>query len=501
MSVRETAGLVAILMLLCAPAAAQDTPDLPAGHPEAAEPAAAEPAAGEPTAAAAEPTAAPAAEPAAAEPTAAPVAEPASAAEPAANAPPAAVPGTGLPPGHPPSPSQPAAMGTAQRVPQVLQAPSLSSAEASASVPAGTIRVTVVDPAGQPIPDSAVDVGVMASGDRSRHNSRTNAEGVATFSDLPTGSDQAYRVNVPHAGAKYSSTPFQLPPNEGYEVRITRLPVTRETNFVFFHVFRTIIEQRGERMHVIHQTELTNAGEETFVFPAQGQRVELPENSLNFQFQRVMTDQRIEEVNGEDEHAYRLAGSLPPGTVRLAWAYDLEVDGEELDIPIEIPLPFFGLQVIAEALPELDLSVRGMPAARRLDQQGQPCEDSLQTPNCAWVTQTRRGPDDARLDRIVVRVSGIPGPGPARWYGVAGACAFLCLGLWLVATQRQSLNDSAARKRRRARLIDEARELEADFEAGEIGPEFRQKRRAAIVRELAVLLQQDEAVAEGQPKR
>src|SRR5690606_34214889 len=110
-------------------------------------------------------------------------------------------------------------------------------------------------------------------------------------------------------------------------------------------------------LHVIHQAELTNAGRETFVFPAQGVRASLPEGALAFQAQRVMTDQRIEEADG----GYVMRGSLPPGTVQLAWAYDLPIDGETVAIPVDIPLRFFGLQVFSEAPEGLVMDVRGMP--------------------------------------------------------------------------------------------------------------------------------------------
>lgn len=209
------------------------------------------------------------------------------------------MPAQAMPPGHPSVPGGGTPGHADGRLPSVLQPPSLASQEPNEELPAGTIRVTVVDGEGQPVPDAAVDVGSLAQGDRARHNARTGDDGVAMFTGLATGGGQAYRVNVPHGGAKYSSTPFNLPPDRGFDVRITRLPVTHDDRFVFFHVFRVIVEQRGERMHVIHQVELTNAGTETYVFPAAGERVELVEGYTNFQFQRVISDQRIEELADE----------------------------------------------------------------------------------------------------------------------------------------------------------------------------------------------------------
>ncbi|RZO52174.1 MAG: carboxypeptidase regulatory-like domain-containing protein [Sandaracinaceae bacterium] len=403
----------------------------------------------------------------------------------------------GLPPGHPPAGGgQQAPAGDAQRVSQALRPPTLATAAPSADVPVGSIRVRVVDANDRPVAGATVDVGSLAQGERSRHNGETNADGVFVFEDLPTGSGQAYRVNVPFNGALYSSDPFQLPTDRGFDVTMTRLPVTRDPRFTFFHVFRVIVEQRGERLHVIHQAQLTNAGSETFVFPSEGARAELPEGATAFQFQRVIGDQRVEEI--PDANAYAFRGSMPPGTIQLAWAYDLPVDGESLDIPVEIPLRFFALQVLGEALPGLQMDVDGMPAPRRLDPEGAPCESSQRTEGCAWVTMERRGPEQAELRSIVIELSGIPGPPNIRWVAVLVALAFAFFGIaW--ATVRPRIDPRAekrARRKRRQALLDEVRALEEELGAGEIGPEYHAKRRAALERELAVLLYREDRDAE-----
>lgn len=419
----------------------------------------------------------------------------------------------GMPPGHPTGgqmPGQPLPPGQAMppgqqnRLQQVLRPPPSGRAEPSNEVAPGSVRVRVIDPTGAPVPDAAVDIGALASGERTRYNERTNAQGIATFTELPTGQAQAYRVNVPNDGATFSTSPFQLPDDRGFSVEIIRFPVTRDASAVFFHVFRVIAEQRGERMHIIHQAELSNAGNEAFVFDQTGP-VELPEGYVNFRFQRVITDQRVEEIEaeGDDETgSYAIRGSLPPGTVRLAWAYEMPLDDTELNIPVEIPLPFFTLQALAEAMPGLELSVRGMPNAQRLDPAGHECSDSQQTEGCAWVSQLRRGPDAAALNAITLRITGIPGPSPVRWFAVALAVLFAFGGFGAFFMKRGGGRDLASLERRRDALVAEAEMLEEEFEAGDVGPEYRRTRRDEIVRELAVVLHRVEgAKPEKRPRR
>ena len=113
------------------------------------------------------------------------------------------------------------AMGAPDRdISRAMAPPNVASGSESDAVPAGSIRVTVVDEHDTPVPDASVALGIMRQGgDRERTPSTTGADGVSTYSSLPTGTGQAYRVNVMFEGATYSSTPFQLPPTRGYDVR------------------------------------------------------------------------------------------------------------------------------------------------------------------------------------------------------------------------------------------------------------------------------------------
>jgi hypothetical protein len=364
----------------------------------------------------------------------------------------------------------------------------IAVAEPSAEVPRGSIRVTVVSPTGRPVQNAAVDVGVMQqSGDRTRHNARTNARGIATFRDLPYGSSQAYRINVPYRGATYSSTPFQLPDDSGYDVRITRIPVTRSPEFVYFHIFRVVVELRDDRLHVIHQAEIRNTGRETYVFPSRGMRAALPPDATAFQAQQVMSDQRITEVNG----GYAIRGSVPPGGTQLAWAYDVRIDDEDERFAVPIPMRFFLLQVFAQAVPGLGMSVTNMPRVQEVEaDDGQP----------VLITQLRQSPEDRPLSRVTIAMRGIPGPGPQRWIAVIVAVLFVAGGATAGFFVRASASDrKRSQLERREALMREARELEREFARGDVGPEFRQKRRDAIVRELAVLLHEEESTRFGDP--
>lgn len=410
-----------------------------------------------------------------------------------------------VPAGHPPvaapDRARPAARpGENAQMARAMAPPSLSEERPDPELTAGTIRVSVVSEEGEPVAGAAVDVGVMGSGGaRSRHNAETDASGHAWFRALPTGSAQAYRVNVPYAGATYGSTPFRLPDNHGYRVTIRRLPVTRDDARVLQVLGQTVVELRDERLHVVQQSRLSNFGSSTFVFGAGGLDVPLPPGATAFQFQRVMTDQRV-DAEGD---GMRIRGSLPPGTVNLAWSFDVPVTASSMVLPVRIPFRTFGYRVISQAEDptrstappalvswvhrmvsgggdELRLAVDEMPAPTKVENRGQ----------MLWVTQARRSPSDEPLSELTLRITGIPRPGPLRWFAVTGFLGAVVLGIWLSLRRRPTarLDARSAIEARKRGLIAEADALAEALGEDEIGPETYRRRRDELVRELAGVL-------------
>ena len=395
-----------------------------------------------------------------------------------------------LPPGHPPvapsgdphggaAPHGAMGMGEAD-LSRAMSPPDVATASENDAVPAGSIRVTVVDLHGAPLPNVEVQLGVMRQGgDRERTPSTTGADGVTTYSGLPTGVGQAYRVNVLADGATYSSTPFQLPPSRGYDVRVTRLPTTHDERVLLMVIGQTFVEIHEERLHVVEEMQLSNMGESTYVFPEHGIELALPHGFLAFQTQPVMTDQHLEEVSGR---GVAMHGSLPPGRVTLAFAYDLPITGRDMSFEVALPIRTYIYRVVTDAPEGLRLEVDGMPRAIRFEDQGRPL----------LGTEIQRQPSEPRLQHVFVHMHGIPGPGPLRWIAL-GIALVLVLG-GVIAAWRPSPEappeDALADRRRE--LLDELRVLEEEFEAGEVGPAYRQSQRAAIVRGLAAVLHEED---------
>jgi len=401
-----------------------------------------------------------------------------------------------LPPGHPPvGPADVIRQG--QEQPQDPQAgsddaaadphqmgggPEVGMARPSTDVPPGTIRVFVVEAGDRPVGGAPVIVGILGGEGREqdRRTANTDADGVAVFSDLETGFSVAYRVSTIHEGATYAATPFRMPPDMGFEVKLTRLPTTRDERTIVQLASRTFFELADDRLRVSQAAELMNMGNQTYVFPEEGTLFELPAGFTAFQSEDVMTDQRIVSA----EEGFRVLGSLPPGRVRFVWGYDLPISGSRADLSMGLPYRTWSITVQAEAAPGMDIDVTGLPSAEVVEHDG----------HRLLVTEAQMQPGDAPMTRLRISVTGIPGPGPWRWLAL-GAAFILVLGGLFLSTFGTGPAAYAAqsRERRRKELLEEAAEIERLFRKDEIGPKYRAGQMEAIAVELSSLLRQEDA--------
>jgi len=369
----------------------------------------------------------------------------------------------------------------------VLAEPVLPTAEPKRGLAPGSVEVSVVGPDGSPQPGAEIMLGVMASmGGRTEQRAKADAKGQHTFTGLAVGSKQAYRVNVLQSGAKFSTTPFRLPEELGYQARMVLKPTTNDTRLMFQVIGQTVIELRDDRLHITQQGKLANAGQSVIAFPKEGLVVPLPPGFTAFSWQDVMTDQKGEELA---DKGFRIRGSLPPGSVTLAWTFDLQRSGSAAKITIDQPWRSYTYRVISEAPPGLKLRVTDFPETERIQDTGREL----------LFTQVQRAPSEAPLASVSIRIDGIPGPGPGRWVAVVLAVLAVATGLGyaLRPGDRSGQRDErrTALEARKQQLVTLAKQTDTEHAAGEIGPQFRAERLREIATELAMVLRDEETLA------
>lgn len=416
-----------------------------------------------------------------------------------------------LPPGHPPTgaptqqvpsaapapvaPPQAGAIEEGQQAPQDAihggmagNAPQIATAAPSAEVPVGSVRFTVVDPQGNPVPNAHIEVGILErEGEKKKATKATTDErGMHTFTGLDTGDAQAYRAKLMHDGATYGTMPFRLDETQGYDVRITQIPTTRDPRAVLQLLTRVALQLKDNRLHVVRQAQLINMSQFTYVFSEEGLKVPLPKGFTAFQTQGQMTDQRILE----DGDGFVIKGSVAPGQASLIWAYDIPFSGTELSFSLDMPFQTFNYAVESDAPKGLKLRVDGMPEAQLVEGQGAKF----------LLTQMQRDPREPGLDTLRISLSGLPGPGPGRMLATGAAAVFLLISLGFLffgGDARKALQQG--RDMRRAEILEEVDELERQFKADEVGPKYRANQLEALTLELAGLLR-DEAAAKATAK-
>ena len=354
--------------------------------------------------------------------------------------------------------------------------PPIASSEVDPGLPPGTVQVRVVDEQGSPVKGAAVRLGIMqSSGTRDSEACMSSEDGLCEFSDLSMDSGFSYRANVPFNGARYSSMPFRLDPKHGQKVSIRRLSTTQNDSRVFQVVGRTMVEFREDRVRITQDAQLANLGAETYVFPEGGLALRLPDGFTSFDSRKVMTDQRLAAT----DEGLSISGSLPPGRVRLTWAYDVPLTGSTFEIEHPVPFPTMEYHVMSDQVDGMTLEVQGFPVGRVVDGGDRRF----------MSTRHSRRPNDPPLETVSIVIRGIPHGRAVPLAAVAMASLLALLGLsmlWRPSEERAAI--SRAQNRRRDELLDEIAKLEREREAEQLGPLYYERRRRELRDELAIAL-------------
>lgn len=348
-------------------------------------------------------------------------------------------------------------------------------------LPAKTVSIRVEDMNGKTLADQEVRLGIMRkSGERKDLRKKSDENGIALFENLDVGEAQAYRPTATFEGATYGGTPFRLPEDKGRALVFQRIPTTDDQTMLLQSFGQTLVDLAGDRVRVVQESTIMNMTSmrgtvATIVLPEQGLKMKLPKGALNFQTERTMDDFRI--VQKDDE--LLIKGSFSPGAFRLRYSFDLKPDGKSLEFTMPVPLSTIRYRVLMREMEGLSFSADGFPAPERMEARGQGY----------FATETQRKPSDDRLEKIQVRVTGLPSAGPWRLIAI-GIALVLALLFLFVAFGRVGKEAFA---QERERLIKSVKELDQAREKGAIGEKFHHREREETLRRLAILLEDSQS--------
>ncbi len=398
--------------------------------------------------------------------------------------------GAALPAGHPPvapdgeeeddTSDDPHAKGAAQGNDPRFYNPPEDTVVEDASLPAGTIVVTIKDAQDKVVPRMPVTLGVLhstvAKGDSSDRQAREADEGgLARFESLAFGSGYTYRVSTTRGPATFALSPFALSAKAGKRVTLHAYEVSGSMDDLPIAMQAAVyVTLREDSLQVEQLVSVYNLGPVAWVADAS---MELPGGFRAFNKQDAMDDARIEEVPGTGA---ALRGTFPPGRRELDFHYQVPLDGEaKQTLHFRLPKRVAQVRVIAEASRSMGLDVAGFKAAQRVE--GRDGKHLLVTEHQAERAQGGVGSLDITL-------TGLPTQGPGRWIAAAlAALAFVMGILYFAAPGSGSLDDDARQDLTEAReaLLGELVALERARKSGEVGPKTYARVRASLLDALA----------------
>lgn len=338
------------------------------------------------------------------------------------------------------------------------------------TLPVGTLDLHIVDPTGNPLPNTNVTLGVLhnsvAKGEsRKRLSVTTNDKGVARLEQLETGSTVAYRPMVITEGATFSVMPFRMPERTGMRAILHVYPVVESIESALI-VTQSVIytEVKDDRIQVQQAFKVYNFGKNAWV--PKDLVVSLPENFTAFTTQQGMSDVGVDAVPGK---GVRIHGTFGPGQHMLEFRWQLPYSREaEVRFDVGMTPRMAASRVIAPASKDMTLDVPGFPPPQSTsDGMGQR----------ALITEKQLRKEDPTLSAVSVVIRGLPAEGPGKIIATLLAAGGLLVGL-VLGTQKRSNRD---RKTERDRLLAELEDLERARLAGDVGPKTYERARRELI--------------------
>ena len=152
-------------------------------------------------------------------------------------------------------------------------------------LPAKTLEVRALDENGRPLPKVEVQLGTASqSGDGKLQITRvvTNAEGVARFTGLASGSNVGYAAVVDYHGTRLGTQPFTMPETGGVRADIRALQRTSDPSIISLGSGgRIVVQMHDELLQITEMLPIENRTDKLFDPGPGGVEIPLPRGFVN----------------------------------------------------------------------------------------------------------------------------------------------------------------------------------------------------------------------------
>jgi hypothetical protein len=411
----------------------------------------------------------------------------------------AALPKTGGGGQAPPMPQQPPQR---REAPQFALGATAGTVVPDPALPAGTLEVKLLDENGAPIPNHPVNLGMVGQGKAINvKEGRSDAAGMARFTDLPIGGSSAGAAVMEWRGLRLGTVPFAMPETGGARAEIRALARTADPKVVSIGMGgRIVLAMNQDALIVLEFLPLENASDKMFDPGPGAIEIPLPTGHVGTQ---VKEEERKLEVRKDVGVAVH--GPIVPQRSIVA-AGDR---GTEQEVTIQFVLPYRGdTLTFSQPMPNgigrftLIIDQKLKDARASGPGVGERQEKSLGGKNY-WVMPVEGVPAGGTL---TFELTGLPSTG-SRGEAIAGALSILLVLSTIVFARRPATSGGGQKTAgdARARLVKTREGLFTDLvalerdarAAGTAAPAERRKelvtRLEQVYRDLAALDEQHAA--------
>jgi len=276
-------------------------------------------------------------------------------------------PAAGAPAGSGAPAGAPTAAAGSEPPPFVLGA-TAGVAVADAALPVGTLEVRVLDEAGAPIRNHPVLLGMIDKSNKIdvRHG-KSDGNGLAHFSDLPTGDGTGYAAVVEWNGTRLGTAPFPMPSVGGARAEIRALSHTADPSVMTIGPgARIVLQMHEDSLQFLEMFPFENTSEKMFDPGPGAIEIPLPDGFVGAQAQEG--DRKIEV---RQNHGMAVHGTFTPkrailGTTsknaghEVAFGFVLPYHGHTRAFVQPMPNGIGPFTLITEQIPGLTVSGPGI---------------------------------------------------------------------------------------------------------------------------------------------
>jgi hypothetical protein len=237
---------------------------------------------------------------------------------------------------------------------------------------AKTLEVRAFDESGHPIPSIVVQLGAAAQGSEGKlkiTKATTNAEGLARFEGLDTGSSVGYAAIIDHKGARLGTQPFSMPEQGGMRAEIRAMERTSDASVITFGSGgRIVLQLHDDILQVLEMLPLENRSNKLFDPGVGAIEIPLPKGFLNAEGGEG--DRKLEV---RKNYGIAVHGSIAPQTTtnnEITFAFTVPYRSSTYDYKQALPNGLGATTLILEQAGDMSVEGAGIGARQSREVNG-----------------------------------------------------------------------------------------------------------------------------------